>query len=163
MKSRKTASLKILASALALVLCGCGGAVAVKDVIPVPGDRPLYGYTESGVFFVHESIIANSGASSVIFVSEVTRAEGRKMVLANGYYTYDINRVAKDKIDFDRYTARVAAVRYFFIIGTNAQIPRDIMDKTGWIASGDVVTDKGIPVLSTRPVKNPHIPEASAR
>jgi len=158
MRQMKTAALVILASALAIVLCGCGGGVAIRDAMPVPGDRPLYGYTESGVFFVHESIIANSGADSVVFVSEITRAEGRKMILANGYFTYDVNRVAKDKIDFERYKARVAAIRYFFVIGTNVQIPRDIMDKTGWIAKGDVVTDKGIPVLSTRLVKNPHIP-----
>ncbi|MBI5845056.1 MAG: hypothetical protein HZB23_10355 [Deltaproteobacteria bacterium] len=161
MKSIRSITLAIIG--IALLLSGCGGAVALKDVMPVPGDRPLYGYTESGVFFIHESVIANAGARSVIFVSEVTRAEGRKMILANGYYTYDVNRVGADRVDFDRQIGRGVSVRYFFIIGTNVQIPRDIMDKTGWIAKADVTTDKGIPVLSTKPVKNPHIQGAPAK
>lgn len=163
MKNARILSLTVLAAFFSALLLGCGGSVAIKNAMPVPQDRPLYGFTRDGVFFIHESLIANTGAKSPVFVSEVTRNEGRKMNLVGGYYIYNVDRVRADRVDFERFTDKGLSVRYFFVIGTNIQIPREVMEKTDWIGKKDVVLDKDIQVLATRPVDNPHIANKQAR
>ncbi len=149
----KTSRVVALA-ALALVLAGCAQTLTIVNAQAVPKDRPLYGYTREGVFFIHESLIANVRGNPPVFASEVTMGDGRRMILKDGYYTYDVARSSRDSTDFTRYNDSGVAIRYFFVVGTNVQIPRDIMGLTNWIGDSDVINDNGIPVFATHPVDN---------
>lgn len=143
---------KLLILILVIAAVGCGGKIVHKA--PVPTDRPLYGVTPDGVFFVHESLVVNAQGKDPVFASEVSNFKGRRTQLKNGYYVYDSNTVAHDKKQFEKGVGRQLPPIYLFAIGNGLQIP-DALMKSGWIEEKDTVEDKNAGrVFRTEPVEN---------
>ncbi|MEW5733884.1 MAG: hypothetical protein AB1921_03460 [Thermodesulfobacteriota bacterium] len=148
---------KFLALALVFALAGCAGSTKILHTYPVPTDKPLYGVTPEGVFYVHESLVKNAQGEDPIFASDITYFKGRRMQLRNGYYVYDSAQNASDKAQFDHAMKRRLPPTYIFAIGKGRHIPLAIKG-ADWLNSKDVVEDRRAgEVLSTWPAENPNL------
>lgn len=141
---------------LAFIFMGCATThVAIVEKVPVPTDKPLYGYTEEGVFFLHRALFENAGGETPIVAVESSRFIGRRMELKGDYYIYDVSRDHRDKAGFIRQSEKLPGFQYFFPIAKQKIIPVVLLDRKDWIKEKDLLEKKGVgKIFSTKSVKN---------
>lgn len=148
---------KILLLFLLIAVAGCLGGPKILNKYPVPQDRPLYGVTPKGIFYLHKSLVENAQGKEPVFASDVTGFRGRRTHLKNDYYTYDANVIPHDQAQFDRCMKRNFMPIFIFVIGDGRQIPEILMD-TEWIKPEDTVEDKSAGmVFRVWPKANPYL------
>ena len=81
---------------------------------PIPSDRPLYGFTKQGVFFIHKGLVEQAGGYKPLLITEANNYKKVSMREKSDYY-YAI-------IDLLRHRE----ICYCFSIGSNNYIPHQL-------------------------------------
>ncbi|MBU2489251.1 MAG: hypothetical protein KKA60_07660 [Proteobacteria bacterium] len=117
----------VLAFVAALFLMSaCGPSIRV-NMEAVPQGKPAYGFTEQGVFFIHEALLGfpEEGAE-VVFASEITGWKSRKTDKHGDYYLYNIIHSSADIRSFSSYENM--RLHYFFVLG-KIHVPHHLVKK----------------------------------
>ncbi len=133
-----------------------GSCASHEPSMPVPSDRPLYGFTAQGVFFLHESLVKAAAGTPPRLISGATDWKAREMKRVADYYVYDCRSNAKDRQTFQFYND--FKVQYLFEIGMDRTIPSALMDRKELFHPKDLVASKEYGfALATEPVENPYL------
>ena len=111
----------IAAICLGLVLLGACSSGKTPPLTPMPEEKPLYGFTKDGVFFVHDSLVKNAGGSIANLASQATEWKHRPMSRAGDYHIYDCNDRNHDKALFVFYDN--FKIQYSFYVDKYVSIP----------------------------------------
>ncbi len=152
----------VLLGALFLFMACGPKQIPIVEKVPMPEDKPLYGYTVQGIFFLHHALFENTSGETPIVAVETSGYRGRNMQRQGEYYVYDVHRASKDLSGFQHYMSREMEVHYYFPIGKGRMIPDIIWDQVSWIPEKDLFfsgRDRKSAVFSTDPVENPYLQE----
>ena len=149
----------LIVLAFAFVFVGCAGGPSIVERTPVPADKPLYGFTKEGVFFLHKSLYDNAHGKKAIVAVESSGFVGRYLKLKGEYYVYNVKQDSGDKAAFDRFMKRRVKIQYFFPIDKGRLIPDVIKKKFDWVKEDDLFEKKRVKgvIFSTFPVENPYL------
>lgn len=137
---------------LGAAACATGG---FSDKAAVPDDRPLYGYTEEGIYYLHSSLAENTNTGNPILIADVTGFGGLRMHKSGDYFILDIRKFGKYGRAFRINRDKGLSSLYCFGISGNRLIPRDVMGETDWVRERDVIEYPGMEkVFSTKPIPN---------
>jgi len=89
----------------------------------LPKDKPAYGYTRDGEFFIHRALLGNPDGEDVVFVAEFTSWMARDAHKKGDWYVYR----TEDDMDKKRFGAfDRMKVHYFFVVG-DAHVPHHLL------------------------------------
>jgi len=109
-----------------LLLASCGPSLEV-NLDAVPKDRPAYGWTRQGVFFIHQSLLGNPpDKGNVVFASEITGWKSRKASRRGDYWLYNIVNNPMDIRSFANFTNM--KIEFFFVVN-EAHVPHHLVKK----------------------------------
>ncbi|MBI9074190.1 MAG: hypothetical protein JEZ02_02180 [Desulfatibacillum sp.] len=104
-----------------LILASC--ASREEPLIhPLPEDKPMYGVTHDGVFFIHDSLVLNAEVESVQLASQATEWKKRPMEKVGDYHIYDCRNDNHDRALFVFYR-NYFKIQYCFYTDKYASIP----------------------------------------
>lgn len=127
---------------------------------PLPTEKPLYGVTGQGVFFIHDALVKNAGGTSIRLASQATEWKRRAMKKKGAYHIFDCNSINHDKSLFVFY--KNFKIQYCFYIDKYVSIPDVFSDSKDILKSLDpkdisTTLEYGF-VFFTKPMDdNPHL------
>ena len=135
------------------LLAGLGCGKPKTPEIAIPQNIPLYGFTEQGVFFIHQSLVENIKGENPRLVSQITDWKPRKMEQKGVYWVYDCHAQPKDFGMFQFYKG--FPVEYYFEAGFNKSIPNNLLQFEGLFLSQELRLHETVGyIFLTEPVEN---------
>jgi hypothetical protein len=117
----------VLCLVLSLAFLGCSSK---KPIVEVPTGKPLYGFTEEGVFFVHNTLVENAQGDNPKLRSQTSEFRPRDMVKQGDYWVFDVRDTHGDFERFRFY--RDFAILYYFEVDFEKYIPNQLMSFKEW-------------------------------
>lgn len=105
-----------------LLLAACASRAEKIPTHPIPEEKPLYGVTHEGIFFVHDSLVLNAEVDSVQLASQATEWKKRPMEKVGDYHIYDCRKDNHDRALFVFYR-NYFKIQYCFYTDKYASIP----------------------------------------
>ncbi|MEW5733883.1 MAG: hypothetical protein AB1921_03455 [Thermodesulfobacteriota bacterium] len=120
---RKTGLFRLV---LILMVIAAGvGCSEKKPPIAVPQNITLFGFTEAGIFFIHNTLLENIEAKTIALRSQTSDFRARDMERKGDFWVYDVSSHREDSEMFKMY--RDFPILYYFEGDNRQTIPNDLM------------------------------------